>query len=202
MLKSDRLLGPELPENAGVIFRGARSIQGQIAPNIIDPPKKISFFQQCQGFYQCRRCNVCVHNTLIGRKIDTFSSTITSRIYRMKEFATCATQYVVYLITCPCKKQYVGRTIRTFTTRVNEHIAGIKGGKDKHTVPRHYLLHHNRDPRGSIFQVIDKFVPHWRGESRLRGVSKLETYWIHELRTYFPFGLNVEWDLNSFINLS
>lgn len=56
-----------------------------------------------------------------------------------------------------------------FTICMNEHIAGIKSGKDKHTVPRHYLLHHNKAPTGSTFQVIDRFVPHWQGESRLRG---------------------------------
>lgn len=41
VLQSDRLLGPVLPECAGVIFRGARSIQGQVALNMIDPPKKL-----------------------------------------------------------------------------------------------------------------------------------------------------------------
>lgn len=202
VLLNDRLLGPVLPERAPVIFRGARSIQGQIAPNVIDPPKKISFFQDCKGFYPCRKCNVCHHNSAGRQKLLTFTSTVTSRVYHMKEFATCASQYIVYLITCPCHKQYVGRTIRTFSIRVNEHITGIKEGKSKHTVPRHYLQHHNRDPSGTLFQVIDRFVPHWRGESRLRGVSRLETYWIYELRSFFPFGMNVEWDLNSFINTS
>lgn len=48
VLLNDRLLGPALPEQAAVIFRGARSIQGQIAPNIIDPPKKVSFFSGLQ----------------------------------------------------------------------------------------------------------------------------------------------------------
>lgn len=38
ILQNDRFLGPAIPERAGVIFRGAQSIQGQIAP-VIDPPK-------------------------------------------------------------------------------------------------------------------------------------------------------------------
>lgn len=130
----------------------------------------------------------------------TLTSTVTSHIYHMKQFATCSSQYIVYLLTCPCHKQYVGRTVRTFTIRFNEHIAGIKGGKDKHTVPRHYLQYHNKNPSGTLFQVIDRFVLHWRGESRLRGVSRLEKYWIHKLGSYSPYGLNVEWDLNSFID--
>lgn len=35
---------------------------------------------------------------------------------------------------------------------------------------------------GTRFQIIDKFVPHWREESNIRGVSKLETFWIHQLK--------------------
>lgn len=50
VLRSDRLLGPALPENAGVIFRGARSIQGQIAPNIIDPPRESLSFNNAKVF--------------------------------------------------------------------------------------------------------------------------------------------------------
>lgn len=111
-------------------------------------------------------------------------------------------RYIVYFITCPCSKQYVGRTIRTFAIRVNEHIKAIKKGRTNHSVPNHYLLYHNWNPIGTKFQIIDRFVSHWRGESNIRGVSKLETFWIHQLRCYTPHGLNVEWDINSFINQS
>ena len=152
-------------------------------------------------FYPCRSCNVCAANSKTRRKIDSFSSTVTNRIYTMKQFTTCFRSFIVYLITCPCKLQYVGRTIRNFSIRVNEHIAKIRKGCPKHTVSRHYLEHHNSDPRGSLFQVIDRFVPHWRGDSRLRGVSRLETFWIHELRCYTPHGMNVDWGVNCFINL-
>lgn len=94
----------------------------------------------------------------------------------------CATKFIVYLLTCLCNKQYIGCTTRTFTVRVNEHLTNIKNGKTNHTVPRHYLDHHVCDPTGTKFVIIDKFVPHWRGESRTRGVSRLETYWISSSR--------------------
>lgn len=202
ILKSDTILGPVLPEQAATIFRGAPSIKGQIAPNVIDPPKKISFFHNMQGFYPCRRCTVCKWNVCQARKMDTFNSTTTGKIYNMKQFATCKTPYIVYLITCPCKKQYIGRTIRNFTTRVKEHITAIKKGKTNHSVSKHYASHHDRNPAGTTFQVIDRFIPHWRGESSIRGVSRLETWWIHQIKCYVPHGLNIEWDINAFINQS
>ena len=200
VLRSDKILGPSLPERAGVIFRGAKSVQSEIAPNVIDPPKKVVFFPETKGYHPCRKCNPCIVNVLGRRRTDTFVSTVTNRTYQMKHFTTCFTSYIVYLITCPCKLQYVGRTIRNFAIRVNEHLGKIRKGCPKHTVSRHYLECHAKDPRGTSFQVIDKFVPHWRGDSCVRGVSRLETFWIHELRSYTPHGMNVDWDVNCFIN--
>lgn len=76
----------------------------------------------------------------------------------------------------------------------------LKKGRTNHSVPGHYLHYHNQNPQGTKFQNIDKFVPHWRGDSRRRGVSKLETFWIYQLKTYTPHGMNVDWDTNAFIN--
>lgn len=187
VLQSDRFLSLVLPERVGVIFRGARSIQGEIAPNTIDPPKTVSFFQQCKGYYPCRKCNVCLHNRCGRRKTYTFQSTITLRSYKMKHF----------LLAPP---QYVRCTIRTFSVRINGHLANIKRDRTNRSVPRHYLKHHGKDPTVPQFQIIDKFAPHWKGDSCLRGLSCLQTYWIYELKSYSPFGMNVDWDINCFIN--
>lgn len=192
ILRNDRILGNVLPDRARVIFKGA--------PNIINPPIRQPLFYEMEGFYSCRRCSVCQHNSGIGRKTLSFRSSVTHRTYPIRQFCTCTTSYIVYLITCHCGKQYVGRTIRSFAIRVAEHIALIKGGDTKHTVPRHYKLQHNRVIDGTQFVVIDRYVPPWRGGAMTRGVSRLETYWIHELRTLHPLGMNVEVDVNAFIN--
>lgn len=67
VLKSDQILGPTIPDNAGVIYRGALPLSGQITPNVIDPPIAPVFFQNLKGYYPCRKCRVCAHNTC-GRK--------------------------------------------------------------------------------------------------------------------------------------
>lgn len=91
VLQYDRYLGPILPERARVIFRGAQSIQGQIAPYVIDPLKKVSFFSQCKGYFPCRKCNVCLYNISARRRSDTFQSSVTLHIYPMERFTTCTT---------------------------------------------------------------------------------------------------------------
>lgn len=98
--------------------------------------------------------------------------------------------------------QYVGRTMRAMNVRVNEHLTNIRKGFLKHTVSRHYLEHHNKYPVGTTIIAIDRFTPHWRGSFTKREISRLETRWIYNLKCYTPSGMNVEWDVNSFINNS
>lgn len=202
VLKQDSILGPLIPEGANVIFRGVPSLKGQIAPNIINPPTRPLFFHDWTGFFPCRKCTVCQHNNIRTRKVSEFASTVTGRRYTIKPFCTCSTRFVVYLITCPCLKQYIGRTTRTFSIRVGEHIALIKSRDPKHTVPRHYKEFHGGNPEGSQFVIIDKYTPPWRGGARTRGVSRLEMFWAYELKTFAPSGLNVEVDVNAFLDES
>lgn len=86
VLLNDKVLGPSLPDRAGIIYRGARSIQGEIAPNTLDPPHVVSFFQECKGYFLCRKCNVCLHNICGRCKSSTFVSTVTMQSYTMKHF--------------------------------------------------------------------------------------------------------------------
>lgn len=94
--------------------------------------------------------------------------------------------------TCPCGKQYVGRTIWSFTARVTEHINKINLGVSNIQSPDTTggML---RDPTGIL-------SPHGGAE------PTLEVYpdWILSGYTSYspdpPQGMNVEWDINSFIN--
>lgn len=117
-------------------------------------------------------------------------------------FITCTSEGVVYLIQCPCGLQYVGRTKRAPKVRLTEHINNIRRGFDKHPVSRHFDEVHSRDPSNTLYVGIDKYRPHWRGSSLVREIYKCEMSWIYRLRTYAPFGLNVDTDVNAFINKS
>lgn len=85
---------------------------------------------------------------------------------------------------------------------MKENISNIRKGFDEHSVSRHYDQVHNRDPSNTLYMGIDKYKPHWRGGSLVGEISKLEMAWIHRLKTHVPFGLNVNMDVNAFINNS
>lgn len=203
VLKNDHVLGPILPAKPQVIYRGAPSLKNRVAPNVLDPPlTKKGFFEYMIGFYQCRRCRVCSLSGCAHRRTHNFISTSTQMEFEIRSFITCSTERVVYLLQCPCGLQYVGRTKRPLSVRLNEHITNILTGFPKHPVSRHYLEVHDRDPRKTIFLGIDRYTPHWRGGSIIRGISRLEMTWIHRLKCYTPFGLNVDVDLNAFLDNS
>lgn len=69
-----------------------------------------------------------------------------------------------------------------------------------HSISKHYAIHHNRKPANTLFIGIDKFSAHWRGSSLVMELSRLEMAWIHRLRCYTPYGLNVDVDINAFID--
>lgn len=202
ILKNDRLLGSSLPDIPNVTFRGALPLRLQIAPNVIAPPKRCRFFHQIKVFYPCIKCAVCQTNSFKNRKYASFQSNSTSKTYDVRSFLTCTSKNVVYIITCPCGLQYVGRTTCTFQVRMNEHIANIKKGFPKHSLSKHFDQCHDRNPVGTSFMAIDQFNPSWRGSHVKREISKLETKWIYWLHSYRRCGLNIEWDVNAFINNS
>lgn len=196
VLESDQLLVPILPERPLIVFRGASSLSNHIAPSIQDPPwENITFLQNLTGYHRCKKCQVCTLNRCQDRKISHFPTTSTSRSYEVEPFITCSSEGVVYLIQCPCRLQYIGRTKRALRVRLNEHIANIRKGFHKHLVSRHYDSVHRRDPSDTLFVGIDKYRPHWRGSSLVREISKQEMSWVYRLRTYLSYGLNVDTDI-------
>lgn len=149
----------------------------------MDPPtKKVSFFQNLSGYHQCRRCQICKLNKSKQRKSDSFVSSSTSRQHPIEPFITCSSMDVVYLLQCPCRLQYIGRTRQSMQVCVGEHITNIKNGFRFHSVSKHYAIHHNRNPANTLFLGIDKFSAHWRGSSLVRELYRLEMAWIHKVR--------------------
>lgn len=112
VIKNDRILGPLLPNNPRVLFRGAMSLRHTLAPNVPDPPQRPTFFGDLKGFSPCRRCRVCRVNALRQRRLTEFTSVGTGVTYPINSLITCTSKCVVYLLRCPCGLEYVGWTTR------------------------------------------------------------------------------------------
>ncbi|XP_044142417.1 uncharacterized protein LOC122932203 [Bufo gargarizans] len=149
---SDKMIGHLLPVIPSLTFT---NLGLKIAPSI-KTPKPImgentilGTWMKLKGFFKCDKCMACKINP-IPRKTTTISSTQNTHTWEIKECLTCNTSRVIYLIQCPCKRQYIGRTKRPMKTRLAEHIANIRKGYDKHCLAKHFRDVHNKDPSNLI----------------------------------------------------
>lgn len=201
ILKEDKILGPVLPGKPQVIYRRAPSLATRITKSAIDEPRTVRMLDQ-KGFYRCGKCMMCKQTAMKERKSISFKSNQNNKVHKLKDTITCNTTGVVYMLECPCGLQYVGRTIRALKTRLYEHCYNIRKGLETHSVSLHYKLVHGSDPSSLKFWGIDKVKPSWRGELKIRSISRLESKWIFQLQTLSPKGLNVDFDMNCFLDNS
>ncbi|CAH1252831.1 CDK7 [Branchiostoma lanceolatum] len=140
------------------------------------------------GSYPCgRKCLTCTY----VRKSKDFQSHRTSRRYTIRAHITCRTRNIIYMIQCKkCGIQYVGETGQTLANRMNGHRSSIKTDKD---TP---IAAHFNQPSHTVADMevvgLEKLA-YGRTEdlTRQRRLSR-ESYWIHQLRTLHPEGLNLE----------
>ena len=132
-----------------------------------------------------RRCKTCP----LIKHTNTFTSNTTGRRYTIRNQFTCKTKNIVYMISCnKCNKQYVGETENALHIRMNGHRSDITTKKLDKPVAAHFNQpdHSYEDLR---VMGIEKIEDH--NNSRKRRKLR-ERYWIFELRTLTPEGLNIE----------
>ena len=135
---------------------------------------------QANGNRICGGCMTCD----MLREEATFTSTTTGKRYDVIGFATCRTSNVVYLIQCAlCNQQYVGMTTQPLHKRMNSHRSDIYNDRNNGGVARHFCSDgHTLDHfTVMVIEVLDD-------PSRVRPREK---YWIVELQTLCPNGMNL-----------
>ena len=137
---------------------------------------------------RCRTCPSLVKNS-------TFVSNVTKKTYtsinHSSEAIACDSQNLIYLLSCTnCNVQYVGETTIKLSNRMNIHRTAKTGCK-------HMINHFKEACPGASFsiQVIELFEGNgYVGKkvcpSALKARVDREDYWMKELRTIHPYGLN------------
>ena len=86
------------------------------------------------GHYPCGNCSVCKY-TKVTKSVDIG----TNRPWELRFLSNCNTERVVYLLTCPCHKQYVGMTTRKVKIRLGEHRSNFRCKKNTTKMTLHFL---------------------------------------------------------------
>lgn len=144
------------------------------------------------GCFPCLNCISCP----LMSKGDTFTHPHTAEQYKIKQYLTCTTDWVVYVLWCPCGLLYVGETKNEFKTRLNNHRYSIRKARNDLPVPKHFSesKHTERDIK---FMLLQHIPPPNRGGDRLTILKKCELSWIFRLNSLRPNGLNVDFKVTN-----
>lgn len=195
----DKLIGNMLPVKPLITYTKAPNLGLKIAPTI---KKKITKSNpnclSLKVFFRCGRCKNC-KTTKSPKRTNTVMSTRNDFTYQIREHLSCNSMDVIYLLQCPCQKQYVGRTKRLLKTRISEHMENITKGYELHTVSKHFKEHHNSELSLLTFTAFERIKRHWRGGNHIENMSSVESRRIFEFDTMIPMGLNAEMEIFGFL---
>ena len=134
-------------------------------------------------------------NHACNRIVDSsFSCTVTNRRYSVinpsKNPLNCSSTNIVYLISCSrCGVQYVGETSLKLHERMNAHRYCIR--KKKEILLYEHFNNGSCDISHLRIQPIEQISD--EGDSKSNRLKR-EAFWIKELRTLTPYGLNDKLD--------
>lgn len=140
-----------------------------------------------KGSFPCLSCISCNYMA----KGDSFVHPKTNKRYKIKFYLTCNSNYVIYVLWCPCDLLYVGETRNDMKTRLNQHRYSIRKKRLDLPVSKHFL-DANHSERDLKFMILDHIPVQRTGGDRILRLKKKELMWIHTLNTLNPNGLNVD----------
>lgn len=65
----------------------------------------LSQYPRSKGVFPCGHCQVCPH----ADRTATFYDSQNAQRFQIRDLINCATTRVIYMLTCPCDKIYIGK---------------------------------------------------------------------------------------------
>ena len=118
-----------------------------------------------------------------------FYSNLAVKKYKSTGQGTCKSIKCVYLISCKyidCQMKYVGFTTTPLNKRLSGHRGNIINGTEGLVMYEHFTKVH------SITDMIIKPLEYCDGKF----LRTKEKFWMQELNTIFPYGLNNRIDIS------
>ncbi|XP_044139139.1 uncharacterized protein LOC122929581 [Bufo gargarizans] len=153
-------------------------------------PRQIFLQTQRKGTFPCLTCSQCSN----VQKGSQFTHPQTDKTFHINGFFTCDTDFVVYLIKCPCRMAYVGETTQKARDRICQHKSTIRRKNLLLPVPAHFDKHKHSISQLK-YQIIEQVPSPRRGGNRIKNLKLREAYWIHTLQTLHPKGMNKEYEI-------
>lgn len=101
------------------------------------------------------------------------------------------------MLKCPCGLAYIGQTSRALKVRISEHRSAIRRGDMDSPVARHFL--ERAHPISQLRFLGIELVPKPnRGGNFTEKLLRRELFWIYQLNTLSPRGLNEDRDFGGY----
>ena len=174
-------------------YRRPKNLKDILAPSKFAKQHVLGKNQR-PGCFKCKRkCDLC-NNFL--KETDCFRSFSTGRSYKIKQEINCGTTNIVYLISCKkCNVQYVGSTSTEFKVRFRNHKSAMLTDKKVCEMAVHFN-ENKHEFKELEFVAIEK-VDLVNGENANNTLLTREAYWMAQLSTISPYGLNKRSELRS-----
>ncbi|XP_062837953.1 uncharacterized protein LOC134299335 [Anolis carolinensis] len=145
------------------------------------------------GNFKCGHCDCCKFTNNVKEFIHP---TLNMKI-KLKNYTTCSSENVIYVLSCPCNKLYVGMTTRAIRIRIQEHRSRIRKGNTESTLYLHFKdnIHSCNDLK---YLALEKLQTPINTDIKKLLLCR-EAFWIHKLKTLTPQGLNDRLDLTCFL---
>ena len=157
------------------------------------------FEDPCGASMKCnkKRCECCLW-------IDQSSYHGDNEEYPIYGRMDCQSKNVIYVIECKkCKLKYVGETQRSLKDRLNNHLSDLRLFKDTN-VADHFNYECTFDYGEWDFKIypIEHIPDQGNTNKNKKKLLERETYWINELNTLVPNGINSKTSVKKTINIS
>eukprot|EP00745_Piridium_sociabile_P022976 TRINITY_DN35811_c0_g1_i2.p1 TRINITY_DN35811_c0_g1~~TRINITY_DN35811_c0_g1_i2.p1 ORF type:complete len:584 (-),score=113.49 TRINITY_DN35811_c0_g1_i2:126-1877(-) len=181
LLHSSARMKHAMPDVPVVGERNPKTFRNILMPSALPSPQLQS---DVTGSHKCKnQCVICREHLV---ECQTFQSNQTGEVFSLRKSMSCNTTNIVYMLFCAkCHTgaQYVGETKNSLKTRFYLHRTHIKQNTGTH-VTKHFnnTGHTLQDMRCIPIEIVHT--------NNLTLRLKRELFWIHKLKTTFPFGLN------------
>ncbi|CAJ0944341.1 unnamed protein product, partial [Ranitomeya imitator] len=204
VLLADEDVEPHISQYPSITWRRSRNLKDLLTRSHYVAPHRPVFSETAGpkwGSFQCGGCSACK----IMERTFSFENSDSTKTFSITHHINCKTENVVYYAKCGCGLIYIGMTTRELRVRVLEHVRDIRNGAlavdidTLKTVPKHFRLHHNSNPKWFKVREIDRVQLGIRGGNYKKELLKRETRWMVDLDTVAPKGLN-EYDIEDFLD--
>lgn len=195
ILTTDPVLKDTFKAPPQVVYKRPPNIRSLVVRSDLAPIKPRTFLDEIpNGNYKCGNCTQCNFTY----KCNSFNHPLSGKKYDIKGIISCKSTHVVYMLKCPCSLAYVGMTTRALKTRITEHRSDIRTQNIRSPVAMHFMqAGHNVSALRYI--GLEKVEKPRRGGDWESLLLKREAFWIYELRTLKPFGMNLDLDIRPFL---